>query len=186
MKTALMGTTMWLLALGGLAWGAPPASLIDVSGAKGIWELGVAPASGNGEVALFASEPVYDEEGNLAPDGPVPSTLAWKRGQAGTAPLTLDPARKRYWILFCPYQGGLDLSLTLGPRGAAPADQGTLRVVQGAAKDGDTDIVAVTATPRDGRRASLGADKDQFETFAGHDPDDPAAAAEPAPFLTLK
>jgi len=185
MKKALIGSMVWLFALGGL-WGAPPASLIDLSAAKGPWELGVAPASGNGEVALFTREPAYDEDGNLVPEDPAPDTLAWEKGQSGTGSLPLDPARKRYWIILYPYKGGLDLTLTLGPKGAAPADRGTLRIVQGAVKAGDADTVTVTVTPKDGPRASLGAQLGQFESFAGRDPDDPSGAPATAPFLTLK
>jgi hypothetical protein len=143
------------------AWATQPASLILHRAVVNPWIVGIANQNGNpGKLKIFDKEPQYDEDGELQD---TPSPVATLRNYGDT--FTLSRSNGKYWFVFYPKWGLLNLTATLRPVNRPEASAATLDVKQVAIKGAGALKLEVKAS--DTQDVKLNPNVDNFENTAG-------------------
>ena len=123
------------------AFAAQPASLILLNpdpapgAATGVaeqrtpseWHISVAGNSYNpGKIKIFSVEPIYNEDGELTNDADKAAELR----NASDGSWVLSGVNKKYWIIFYPRLGMLNLTVNLYKTGSQPGAYAKVRVTQ--------------------------------------------------------
>ena len=131
MNQITKGTAARILALAALAALSaratqPPSLLIHNAKLKP-WTLGIDRSSTSGKVKIFDQEPKYTDAGELDESGPAPVMVLRQDAQET---FTLSRMQKKYWLVFYPKWGLLNLTLSLTTDPKAPGQGGTFNVKQ--------------------------------------------------------
>jgi len=131
MNKTKIGTAARSLVLAALAplaaWATQPASLLIHNARLNPWTLGIDPVSKSGKVKVFDQEPKYTDAGELDQSGPAPVVVL--RSDAKET-YTLSRLQRKYWLVFYPKWGLLNLTLSLTTDPKKPGQGGTFNVKQ--------------------------------------------------------
>ena len=128
MKASRLGKVLGLAGLASLAgWSANPASLLINRPAdkNNPWVLDLADLNfALGKVKVLTMEPVYDDAGELVKDTLLYAELRGDQKNPEARKVALDPTHEKYWIIFFPKRGKINLSLFIYPKSVGNQNQG--------------------------------------------------------------